>query len=67
MPSFAKNTKTTLIPVLRYRDAPAATEIRDEDYRAEISVAATSKGIFGASAAMTPGERGSAACQTSGR
>ena len=26
MPSFAKNTKATVIPVLRYRDAPAAIE-----------------------------------------
>ena len=26
MPSLAKNTKTTIIPVLRYRDAPAAIE-----------------------------------------
>jgi uncharacterized glyoxalase superfamily protein PhnB len=26
MPSFVKNTRTTIIPVLRYRDAPAAIE-----------------------------------------
>ena len=26
MPSLAKNTKATIIPVLRYRDAPAAIE-----------------------------------------
>jgi uncharacterized glyoxalase superfamily protein PhnB len=26
MASFAKNTKATVIPVLRYRDAPAAIE-----------------------------------------
>lgn len=26
MPSLAKNTKVTLIPVVRYRDAPAAIE-----------------------------------------
>ncbi len=26
MPSLAKNTKATVIPVLRYRDAPAAIE-----------------------------------------
>src|ERR671918_2408170 len=26
MPSFAKNTKATFIPCLRYRDAPAAIE-----------------------------------------
>ena len=26
MPGFAKTTKTTIIPVLRYRDAPAAIE-----------------------------------------
>jgi uncharacterized glyoxalase superfamily protein PhnB len=26
MPSFAKSTKTTVIPCLRYRDAPAAIE-----------------------------------------
>jgi uncharacterized glyoxalase superfamily protein PhnB len=26
MPTFAKNTKATVIPVLRYRDAPAAIE-----------------------------------------
>ena len=26
MPNLAKNTKSTLIPVLRYRDAPAAIE-----------------------------------------
>ena len=26
MPSFAKSTKATIIPVLRYRDAPAAIE-----------------------------------------
>jgi uncharacterized glyoxalase superfamily protein PhnB len=26
MPAFAKSTKTTIIPVLRYRDAPAAID-----------------------------------------
>lgn len=26
MPSFAKNTRVTVIPCLRYRDAPAAIE-----------------------------------------
>jgi len=26
MPSFAKNTRSTVIPCLRYRDAPAAIE-----------------------------------------
>jgi uncharacterized glyoxalase superfamily protein PhnB len=26
MPSFAKSTKATIIPVLRYRDAPAAID-----------------------------------------
>ena len=26
MPNLAKNTKATIIPVLRYRDAPAAIE-----------------------------------------
>jgi uncharacterized glyoxalase superfamily protein PhnB len=26
MPSYAKSTRATIIPVLRYRDAPAAIE-----------------------------------------
>ena len=32
MSSVAKNTKATVVPCLRYRDAPAAIEIKDEDY-----------------------------------